>query len=215
MYYMKNSDKPLLDKVIMEFEYALESIFNDRNTITKEKNTVSKSNLTKGDSDKSIKVMRVNHMGEVCAQGLYRGQAIVTKDIKIKNKLYKICSEENNHLQLCNLRLQELNGKPSLFNPVWYAASFILGAIAGANEKKWKLGFIEETEKQVVQHLESSIASLPKKDLRSRKFLKEIAVDEEKHRASAKKIGSTDIPENVKKTMDGLSAIMKKISFYI
>ena len=212
---MKNSNKPLLDKVIMEFEYALESIFNDRNTITKEKNTVSKSNLTKGDLDKSIKVMRVNHMGEVCAQGLYRGQAIVTKDIKIKNKLYKICSEENNHLQLCNLRLQELNGKPSLFNPVWYAASFILGAIAGANEKKWKLGFIEETEKQVVQHLESSIASLPKKDLRSRKFLKEIAVDEEKHRASAKKIGSTDIPENVKKTMDGLSAIMKKISFYI
>ena len=212
---MKNSNKPLLDKVIMEFEYALESIFNDRNTITKEKNTISKSNLTKGDSDKSIKVMRVNHMGEVCAQGLYRGQAIVTKDIKIKNKLYKICSEENNHLQLCNLRLQELNGKPSLFNPVWYAASFILGAIAGANEKKWKLGFIEETEKQVVQHLESSIASLPKKDLRSRKFLKEIAVDEEKHRASAKKIGSTDIPENVKKTMDGLSAIMKKISFYI
>ena len=85
MYYMKNSNKPLLDKVIMEFEYALESIFNDRNTITKEKNTVSKSNLTKGDSDKSIKVMRVNHMGEVCAQGLYRGQAIVTKDIKIKN----------------------------------------------------------------------------------------------------------------------------------
>ncbi|MFL2559735.1 MAG: 2-polyprenyl-3-methyl-6-methoxy-1,4-benzoquinone monooxygenase [Gammaproteobacteria bacterium] len=212
---MKNNNKPLLDKVIMEFEYALESIFNDRNIITEEKDTVNKSNLTKGDSDKSIKVMRVNHMGEVCAQALYRGQAMVTKDIKIKNKLYKICSEENNHLQLCNLRLQELNGKPSLFNPVWYAASFILGAIAGANEKKWKLGFIEETEKQVVQHLESSIASLPKKDLRSRKFLKEIAIDEEKHRASAKKIGSVDIPENVKRTMDGLSNIMKKISFYI
>ncbi|MEC7864873.1 MAG: 2-polyprenyl-3-methyl-6-methoxy-1,4-benzoquinone monooxygenase [Pseudomonadota bacterium] len=212
---MKNSNKPLLDKVIMEFEYALESIFNDRNIITKEKNTVSKSNLTKGDSDKSIKVMRVNHMGEVCAQALYRGQAIVTKDVKIKNKLYKMCNEENNHLQLCNLRLRELNGKPSLLNPAWYAASFILGVIAGANEKKWKLGFIEETEKQVVQHLESSIASLPKKDLRSRKFLKEIAIDEEKHRASAKKIGSVDIPENVKRTMDGLSSIMKKISFYI
>jgi len=119
------------------------------------------------------------------------------------------------HLQLCNLRLQELNGKPSFLNPVWYAASFILGAIAGTNEKKWKLGFIEETEKQVAQHLESSIASLPKKDLRSRKFLKEIAIDEEKHRASAKKIGSVDIPENVKRTMDGLSRIMKKISFYI
>jgi 3-demethoxyubiquinol 3-hydroxylase len=212
---MKNSNKSLLDKVIMEFEYALESIFNDTNIITKEKNTISKSELTKGDSDKSIKIMRVNHMGEVCAQALYRGQAIVTKDVKIKNKLYKICNEENNHLQLCNLRLQELNGKPSFFNPVWYTASFILGAIAGTNEKKWKLGFIEETEKQVVQHLESSIASLPKKDSRSRKFLKEIAIDEEKHRASAKKIGSVDIPENVKRTMDGLSRIMKKISFYI
>ena len=212
---MKNSNKPLIDKVIMEFEYALESIFNDRNIITKEKNTVGKSELTKGDSDKSIKIMRVNHMGEVCAQALYRGQAIVTKDVKVKNKLYKICNEENNHLQLCNLRLQELNGKPSFFNPVWYTASFILGAIAGTNEKKWKLGFIEETEKQVVQHLESSIASLPKKDSRSRKFLKEIAIDEEKHRASAKKIGSVDIPENVKRTMDGLSRIMKKISFYI
>ena len=159
--------------------------------------------------------MRVNHMGEVCAQALYRGQAIVTKDVKIKKKLYKICNEENNHLQLCNLRLQELNGKPSFLNPVWYVASFIFGAIAGANEKKWKLGFIEETEKQVAQHLESSIASLPKKDLMSRKFLKEIAIDEEKHRASAKKIGSADIPENVKRTMDGLSRIMKKISFYI
>ena len=154
-------------------------------------------------------------MGEICAQALYRGQAAFTKETKIKSQLYKICDEENHHLELCNLRLTELNGKKSILNPFWYSASFALGALAGLNENQWKLGFIEETEKQVKNHLEDSIASLPVEDSRSKMFLEEIAEDEEKHRDTVKDIGSEEIPEFVKGGMSIFSKIMKKITYHI
>jgi ubiquinone biosynthesis monooxygenase Coq7 len=175
-------------------------------------------NTTKLDKQQKLqseRIMRINHMGEICAQALYRGQAAFTKETKIKSQLYKICDEENHHLELCNLRLTELNGKKSILNPLWYSVSFALGALAGLNENQWKLGFIEETEKQVKNHLEDSIALLPIEDSRSKMFLEEIAEDEEKHRDTVRDIGSEEIPEFIKGGMGIFSKIMKKITYHI
>mgnify|MGYP002628947295 CR=1 FL=1 len=209
---MDNQDKSLIDSFIGEIQYALSTIYD--NSVPE---AINKDNikLNKEQTDKSTRIMRINHMGEVCAQALYRGQASFTRKNKMKDQLYKICNEENEHLKLCNLRLSELNGEKSVLNPLWYAASFTLGALAGLNENRWKLGFIEETEKQVKDHLEESITSLPPKDSRSRLFLEEIAKDEEKHRDTVKKIGSEEVPELVKKSMHTLSKIMKKITYHI
>ena len=209
---MDNQDKSLIDSFIGEIQYALSTIYD--NSVPE---AINKDNikLNKEQTDKSTRIMRINHMGEVCAQALYRGQAAFTRKNKMKDQLYKICNEENEHLKLCNLRLSELNGEKSVLNPLWYAASFTLGALAGLNENRWKLGFIEETEKQVKDHLEESITSLPPKDSRSRLFLEEIAKDEEKHRDTVKKIGSEEVPELVKKSMHTLSKIMKNITYHI
>ena len=133
----------------------------------------------------------------------------------IKSKLYIICEEENEHLKLCNLRLKELDGRPSILNPLWYFSSYILGSIAGMKDDDWKLGFIVETEKQVKEHLKESILQLPKNDHRSKDFLKQIAKDEEKHKVTVQDIGSNDIPDIIKRGMHVSSKIMKKLTSLI
>ena len=162
---MQNKNNSLVDQLIIEVEYALGTIYDNKSDAWSSNDTEAKLNKTQ--SSQSEKIMRINHMGEVCAQALYRGQAAFTKDKKVKQQLYQMCEEENYHLKLCNQRLKELDGKKSMLNPLWYLASFTLGSIAGLKEKDWKLGFIEETEKQVKAHLEGSISSLPKQDKRS------------------------------------------------
>ena len=199
-----------LDNIIHEIEYAFDCIYNQSNIA--KKTTKDMSNLNEKEIKVSEKVMRINHMGEICAQGLYRGQAAHTDDKDVKAKLYNICDEENEHLKLCNLRLKELNGKRSILNPIWYLSSYALGSIAGIKDNDWKLGFIEETERQVKEHLNESIQQLPKKDYRSIEFLEEIASDEERHRNTVKNIGSEEIPEYIKKSMNISSKIMKKIA---
>ena len=126
-----------------------------------------------------------------------------------------MCKEEENHLRLFKLRLKELNGHQSLLNPIWYTASFMLGAYAGINEKNWKMGFVEETEKQVKEHLDEYIELLPKKDVRSISILKDVAKDEEKHRKTAHSLGSVELPKSTKLLMQSFSKIMKKISHYL
>ena len=209
-------NKNIIDIVLTELDYAISTIYNNNNVsnLKAPKKTINKK-LDGANVKKSERVMRINHMGEVCAQGLYRGQAVFTSDDKIRKKLYKICDEENNHLKLCNQRLQELDGKKSILNPLWYLSSFVLGSIAGINDKKWKLGFIEETEKQVEDHLIASIKELPKEDIRSKEILQIIAKDEKKHRTTAKKMGSEDLPVKAKESMHLLSTIMKKITYYV
>ena len=202
-----------LDNIINEIEYALDCIYNQSNLPSK--STDDKPVLNNKEAKISEKVMRINHMGEICAQGLYRGQAANTKDPDIKDKLHSICREENEHLKLCNLRLKELNGRQSILNPLWYISSYVLGSIAGIKDNDWKLGFIEETEKQVKEHLEESILQLPKNDYRSRDFLAQIANDEEKHRKTVKSIGSNEIPDIIRKGMQTSSTIMKKLTSLI
>ena len=209
-------NKNIIDVILTELDYAISTIYNNNNisNLKAPKKSITKQ-LDKDKAKQSERIMRINHMGEVCAQGLYRGQAAFTSNNKVREKLYKICDEENHHLKLCNQRLKELNGKKSLLNPVWYLSSFVLGSIAGINDKEWKLGFIEETEKQVEDHLVSSIKDLPKEDIRSKEILQIIEKDEKRHRKTAKKIGSESLPVKAKESMHLLSTIMKKITYYV
>ena len=129
--------------------------------------------------------------------------------------MLNMAAEEKDHLQWCEKRISELNGKTSILNPFWFAGSVIIGMLSSISNDKNGLGFIEETEKQVKEHLEESILQLPKNDYRSRDFLVQIANDEEKHRETVKNIGSNEIPDIIRKAMQTSSNIMKKLTSLI
>ncbi len=204
-----------IDKIIVELEYAIDTLHGNHKFKDSSKFTENTEDIKRKDLKISQGVMRVNHMGEVCAQGLYRGQAAFTDDKKVREKLYEMCNEERVHLNMCKTRLDELNGKSSVFNGVWYASSFLLGVFAGVSKRQFGAGFIEETEKQVSIHLDQSIEKLPKSDSRSKEMLLHIKEDEEKHKNTAQQMGSEEIPEIMKTFMDKTSSLMKKITYYL
>ena len=154
-----------LDNFINECDIALKTLsFKKSGTGRSYPANKTSSSLSKEEKSLSAQLMRVNLAGEVAAQALYRGQAMVCKDAEIKNHLVQAGEEETDHLIWCKKRLEELNGKPSILNPVWYAGSFAIGAIFGSFGEKTSLGFVEETEKQVVKHLEKHLAKVSKND---------------------------------------------------
>lgn len=197
-----------LDNILKELDYAIDVLHNSGHSDELE------TNLTDEDQKQSQRVMRVNHMGEVCAQALYRGQAMTTNDSNTKKIILKMCEEEMNHLTLCENRLTELSGQTSSLNNLWYASSFLLGAYVGLLDKDKSLGFIYETEDQVEQHLDEYTKKLPNNDDKSRKILEKIKIDESKHKNTAKSLGSSDLSIKVKNLMALSSKVMKKISFY-
>ena len=132
-------------------------------------------------------LMRVNHAGEIAAQGLYQGQAATARLDEVRQSMEQAAEEENDHLAWCEERLSELGSRPSVLNPVWYAGAFAIGAAAGLLGDRWSLGFVAETERQVVRHLENHLESLPEGDARSRAILEQMKVDEERHGAKAEK----------------------------
>ena len=199
---------PSLDNILKELDYAIDVLHNSR--LSDELET----NLTNDDQKQSQRVMRVNHMGEVCAQALYRGQAMTTKESNTRKIILKMCEEEMNHLTMCENRLTELSGQTSSLNSLWYASSFLLGAYVGLLDKDKSLGFIYETEDQVEQHLDEYTKKLPSNDDKSRKILENIKIDESKHKNTAKSLGSSDLSIEVKNLMALSSKVMKKISFY-
>lgn len=160
-------------------------------------------------------LMRVNHTGEVCAQALYQGQALTAKLPKVRAAMERAAMEENDHLNWCDSRLQELGSHSSYLNPLWYAGSFAIGASAGLIGDKWSLGFVAETETQVVKHLESHMQQLPEQDARSHAILQQMKTDEEQHRLSAMNAGGADLPLPVKKLMGLTSKIMTTIAYKI
>jgi ubiquinone biosynthesis monooxygenase Coq7 len=197
-----------LDNILKELDYAIDVLHNSR--LSDELET----NLTNDDQKQSQRVMRVNHMGEVCAQALYRGQAMTTRDSNTRKIILKMCEEEMNHLTMCENRLTELSGQTSSLNSLWYASSFLLGAYVGLLDEDKSLGFIYETEDQVEQHLDEYTKKLPSNDDKSRKILENIKIDESKHKNTAKSLGSSDLSIEVKNLMALSSKVMKKISFY-
>ena len=200
---------PNLDNILKEIDYAINVIFESKYSNNED------NHLDDRDKTKSQRVMRVNHMGEVCAQALYRGQALTTKDTSITKIIENMCIEEKNHLNMLSERLSELSGKTSRLNSLWYLSSFMLGAYVGTLEKNKSYGFIYETETQVEDHLDEYSQKLPAIDVKSKKILEEIKIDETKHKNTAKDQGSIELSKSTKNLMSVTSKVMKKISYYI
>jgi ubiquinone biosynthesis monooxygenase Coq7 len=160
-------------------------------------------------------LMRVNHVGEICAQALYRGQATFCGDASIQEVFRKAASEEVDHLVWCRERLTELQSRPSLLNPLWYAGSFTLGAIASKAGHGRNLGFMAETEKQVEQHLDRHLTDLPASDERSRKILTQMRDDDIGHRATAEANGAQRLAKPTRAIMKLMSRIMTTTAYRI
>ncbi|MGB0848574.1 MAG: 2-polyprenyl-3-methyl-6-methoxy-1,4-benzoquinone monooxygenase [Thiolinea sp.] len=155
--------------------------------------------LTDEERQLSGRLMRINHAGEVSAQGLYRGQALTAKLPDVREQMERAALEENDHLDWCERRLRELNTNKSLLNPLWYWGSFSIGAAAGLVGDKWSLGFVKETEEQVERHLDKHLAELPAKDLPSMTVLQQMKEDEIRHGEMAAQAGGKTLPWPVRK----------------
>jgi ubiquinone biosynthesis monooxygenase Coq7 len=153
-------------------------------------------------------LMRVNHAGEVAAQGLYQGQAATARLEDVREAMEQAAEEENDHLAWCEERLAELDSRPSLLAPIWYVGSFLIGATAGMAGDKWSLGFVAETEKQVVDHLDDHLKRLPDDDARSRTIIDQMRSDELRHGSTAVAAGGAELPQPVRKIMNLVSRIM-------
>ena len=171
--------------------------------------------LSPEESRRSAGLMRVNHVGEVCAQALYRGQALACKDDAARRLLLDAANEEVDHLVWCNRRLMELNSRPSLLNPLWYAGSFGLGVMASVAGVPKNLGFMAETERQVEAHLDGHLETLSPEDTASRKVIEQMKTDEIEHRLAAERGGGQPLPFPVKTAMRAMSKVMTGTAYYI
>lgn len=160
-------------------------------------------------------LMRVNHTGEVCAQALYDGQAALARDETTRMHLEAAAAEETDHLAWCAERLRELDDRASLFNPLWYAGSFAIGALAALAGDRWSLGFVVETERQVEAHLGEHLARLPAADARSRAILETMQADEARHADNALARGGVKLPFPIPTLMRGASAVMKAVAYRV
>jgi ubiquinone biosynthesis monooxygenase Coq7 len=206
-----------IDRLIIEFDTALRSIVGGANSQrpTPGAEALSKTVLDTQERQHAAGLMRVNHVGEVCAQALYQSQKLVARNPEIQEMLNHSAQEEMDHLAWCETRLQELGSHTSYLNPFWYAGSFAIGLAAGLAGDKWSLGFVVETEKQVENHLASHLQKLPQEDYRSRAIVDQMRIDEIEHGQSAKEAGGVLLPEPIQKMMQAMSKIMTSAAYKI
>ncbi len=160
-------------------------------------------------------LMRVNHSGEVAAQALYQGQAAVAAGASTQSALTEAAQEETDHLAWCATRIQELGGRTSLLNPLWYAGSFAIGALAGLAGDRTSLGFVAETERQVVEHLEGHLHRLPATDARTRAIVQQMTADEERHGHNALSAGGAELPAIARAMMKVTARIMTRTAYWV
>lgn len=160
-------------------------------------------------------LMRVNHTGEICAQALYSGQALTARDTQAQAALERSAQEEVEHLAWTERRIDELGGRKSLLNPLFYAGSFVIGAAAGLAGNQWNLGFLAETERQVVRHLDGHLRTLPAEDHKSRAIVEEMRTDEARHATIAREQGGAELPEPARALMRLASTVMTRAAYWI
>lgn len=206
-----------IDGIIIGFDDFLQALNAENNPNSRQNpaNEVQDTGLTAEMARKSAALMRVNHAGEVAAQALYQGQGLTARNPDVKESMQKSAQEEIDHLIWCRQRLDELDSHSSYLNPLWYLGSFSIGALAGVCGDKWSLGFVAETERQVVAHLQSHLARLPEADHKSRAILVQMQADESHHATVAVESGAAELPEPVKKLMSLCSSVMTKTAYWI
>jgi ubiquinone biosynthesis monooxygenase Coq7 len=163
----------------------------------------------------SGRLLRVDHAGEVSAQALYRGQALTARDPEVRDQMRRSAEEENDHLAWCGQRIIELRSRRSMLGPIWYLGSYALGAVAGLAGDRWSLGFVNETERQVVKHLEDHIQRVPAGDAKSQAVLAHMKIDEAHHADVAISAGARELPGTVKRMMTLMSKVMTKTTYWI
>jgi ubiquinone biosynthesis monooxygenase Coq7 len=206
-----------LDKLCLGLDQALRAVFGKATTTERLSPATdeAEAELTAAQRKATIGLMRVNHAGEVCAQALYHGQSLISRDPLLREKMRQAAIEEGDHLAWCHQRLEELGSHTSYLNPVWYIGSFTIGLTAGLIGDEWSLGFVAETENQVVKHLEHHLSLLPVEDQKSIKILQQMRQDEALHRDEAITAGAATLPQGIKKLMNVVSKIMVKTAFWI
>lgn len=206
-----------LDKLCLGLDQAVRALTDNAKTTgaSYPAKNIEESSLSDKERKHAAALMRINHTGEICAQALYHGQGIVSRSNDVQAKMQQAAIEEGDHLAWCRQRLDELGSHTSYLNPLWYAGSFCIGMVAGMIGDKWSLGFVAETERQVIKHLEGHFQSLPRDDLRSYKILAQMEKDETKHRDEAIAAGAHELPEMIKQGMALTSKIMVKTAYWV
>jgi ubiquinone biosynthesis monooxygenase Coq7 len=216
-----------IDRLIGEFDTVLRAIAGGANYtrpipktmvkkgIEKEQALTSDLDLSPQERSHIAGLMRVNHVGEVCAQALYQSQKLLAKTPETRTLLDQAAKEEMDHMAWCEQRLKELDSRPSLLNPLWYAGAFGIGLVAGLAGDRWSLGFVAETEKQVERHLDDHLEKLPEGDLRSRAIVAQMRIDEIEHGSSAMAAGGQELPRPIQSLMAGISKIMTTTAYKI
>jgi ubiquinone biosynthesis monooxygenase Coq7 len=208
----------LLDRLLVETDKALRTIYarpigsgrqNPADAVTEF------SDLSDSERKQSARLMRINHAGEVSAQGLYQGQSLTARDPTIAKQMKQSAVEENDHLVWCDQRLEDLGSHKSVLGPLWYLGSFTIGAFTGLIGDRWSLGFVKETEHKVVNHLDDHLQRISDSDLESRAILEQMKTDELHHAHVASSAGAVDLPGPVRGLMTLASKVMTKTAYWI
>ena len=206
----------MLERLIVELDRALRAVTGVHHA----ERPSPAAGLVEAEIDDSEKrhaaaLMRVNHVGEVCAQALYQGQAFTARNESNRSALERAAREEEDHLAWSAERIRELGGRPSLLNPLWYAGSLVIGALAGALGDRWSLAFLAETERQVEEHLSGHLHSLPRQDARTRAVVEAMRADEARHRAAAIELGAAELPAPARAAMRLASKVMTTVAYRV
>lgn len=206
----------MLDQLIIGFDKALRTVFADAYTVRPVPGeTLPEADMSDQEKRHAASLMRVNHCGEICAQALYQGQALMSQNEGIKKALAGAAHEETEHLAWTERRIAELGGRKSFLNPVWYSGSLAIGMLAARFGDGVNLGFLAETERQVEAHLDSHLGRLPEQDLRSREIVTQMKVDEVAHADTAVRLGAVELPAPVKAAMKATSKLMTGVAYWL
>ncbi len=199
-----------LDRLITTFDLGLRTVFASPHAGRPYPATVRDGDMSDAEKAQAAALMRVNHVGEVCAQALYAGQALTAKNQGVRAELEQAAREETDHLAWCEQRIDELGGRKSLLNPLWFGGALGIGALAGLLGDKWNLGFLAETERQVGAHLEGHLRKLPEADARSRAVVEQMRIDEAGHAQTAVDHSAAPLPIPVKMAMRFAADVMRQ-----
>lgn len=204
----------MIDQAIIEFDKALRTVFAPARSVRPVPGEdIPDAEMSEAERAHAAALMRVNHVGEVCAQALYQGQSIMSRDPAIRDTLRQASQEETEHLAWTERRIAELGGRKSLLNPLWYGGALAIGMLAGRFGDRWNLGFLAETERQVEHHLKGHLDTLPPADLRSRAIVEQMKVDEAEHVDTAVRLGAHELPAPARVVMKAAARAMTTLTY--
>lgn len=210
-------DYSTMDRLLMAIDDGVRTVFGRPPPTGRAAPDTGIAGAPLSDADRRVAegLMRVNHTGEICAQALYSAQALTARNPEVRKRMQRAAAEENDHLIWCESRVHELGGHLSYLNPLWYAGSFAIGALAGLAGDRWNLGFVVETERQVEGHLDEHLQRLPEMDAKSRAIVEQMRIDEANHAEMAQRAGAADLPAPVKRLMKLQSRLMTTLAYWI